>query len=555
VVFVFLGICGLLGADLAAAGPFSLPGCNDEILALAVYDGQLVAGGRFTMAGDTPATRIACWDGSSWQPLGSGVAGVRTYSDSGGNTIEIQPVVSTLAVWGGDLVVGGSFTTAGGLPAASIARWDGSSWHAVGTGFGETVTLYGGTGVFFYFPPQIHGLSTFAGDLVAGGLFDEAGGEHAWYTASWNGAAWSALGGGMSGRLPPQVFAVLGVGLDLYAGGSFVTADGTPANNIAGWDGQKWNALGAGVGPDEPTTAVRCLVQFGGNLFAGGAFETAGSVAARNIARWNGSSWTHLGEGVTNEVNALAVFEGALFAGAFRWAGGTWTNALQTNGPVNALAVYHAKLIAAGSFNVIDGRPCQNIGSWPDELTPVTLLSFRAGRRDRAALLRWRINQAGEPLQFHVWREEDAAARVRVSAQPVAGDDRFEFLDQDAPAGAAEYWLQVASPDGDGPWLGPATLPEWTPPELFLAQNRPNPFNPRTTFTFTVARNEWARLRIFDPAGGLVATLAEGEFLAGEHTVEWDGQDRNGREVASGVYLARLETQSRTTSRKITLAR
>jgi hypothetical protein len=82
---------------------------NGGVSALTVYNGQLVAGGYFTTAGGVACNYMASWNGSSWQPLGSGMNGY---------------YVDALAVDSGQLVAGGYFTTAGGLVSAYWARWD-----------------------------------------------------------------------------------------------------------------------------------------------------------------------------------------------------------------------------------------------------------------------------------------------------------------------------------------------------------------------------------------------------------------------------------------------
>ena len=77
-------------------------------------DGSLYAGGLFTTAGGVDANGIARWDGSAWYALGSGAEG---YYGSG-------LVYELEAGSGGSLFAGGDFTVAGGIPANYIARWD-----------------------------------------------------------------------------------------------------------------------------------------------------------------------------------------------------------------------------------------------------------------------------------------------------------------------------------------------------------------------------------------------------------------------------------------------
>ncbi len=81
---------------------------------------HLYAGGDFTTAGGRTANHIAKWNGSSWSALGSGV----------------NDTVYALAVSGSAVYAGGNFTTAGGNAANYIAKWNGSSWSALGSGMG-----------------------------------------------------------------------------------------------------------------------------------------------------------------------------------------------------------------------------------------------------------------------------------------------------------------------------------------------------------------------------------------------------------------------------------
>jgi hypothetical protein len=97
---------------------FNRPGIVGIVYAIAVSGNDIYVGGYFTTAGGVVANNIAKWDGSNWSALGNGV-------DGGINTIVVN---------GSDIYVGGWFTTVGGMSANHIAKWDGSSWSALGMG-------------------------------------------------------------------------------------------------------------------------------------------------------------------------------------------------------------------------------------------------------------------------------------------------------------------------------------------------------------------------------------------------------------------------------------
>lgn len=86
-------------------------------------------------------------------------------------------------------------------------------------------------------------------------------------------------------------------------------------------------------------------------------------------------------------------------------------------------------------------------------------------------------------------------------------------------------------------------------------QSQPNPFNPKTTLHFTLERDQDVVLRIVDVRGRVVRTLDPGRLPAGAHAIEWDGRDDGGRDLSSGVYLARLQAGSSTSVEKMTLVK
>jgi len=95
---------------------------------------------------------------------------------------------------------------------------------------------------------------------------------------------------------------------------------------------------------------------------------------------------------------------------------------------------------------------------------------------------------------------------------------------------------------------------EVTPvPSYVWIRNYPNPFNPQTTIVYSLSEVGRARIRVYDAAGRFVKTLVNGVNTEGKHDCVWDGRDRNGEEVSSGVYFLRFETGGEVLTRKIVL--
>ena len=86
-----------------------------------------------------------------------------------------------------------------------------------------------------------------------------------------------------------------------------------------------------------------------------------------------------------------------------------------------------------------------------------------------------------------------------------------------------------------------------------LAQNYPNPFNPATIIFFESPKAVQISLAIYNLRGQLVRTLVSGEALPGRQQVIWDGTDNKGRDVASGIYIYKLNAGELTATKKMIL--
>ncbi len=189
-------------------------------------------GGSFTRAGSLPVNSIAKWDGTNWSALGAGIVPVEQQGEWVG-------AVDSLAVDAQNVYVGGRFRNAGAMSATNIARWDGSAWHALGDGLRYVDGPW-------YENGSVRALALVNGSLYAGGVFYRAGNTAATNIARWDGATWSAVGSGVNDYL--GISALTANGTDLMAGGVFRSIGGVKADRIARWDGGAWSPLGSGIG-------------------------------------------------------------------------------------------------------------------------------------------------------------------------------------------------------------------------------------------------------------------------------------------------------------------
>ena len=86
-----------------------------------------------------------------------------------------------------------------------------------------------------------------------------------------------------------------------------------------------------------------------------------------------------------------------------------------------------------------------------------------------------------------------------------------------------------------------------------LIGNFPNPFNPSTTIKYTIGSMGNVRLNIYNVRGQRIKTLVDEVKEAGFHSTIWNGEDQQGRSVASGVYFYRLETSTGNEVKKMML--
>ncbi len=395
-------VSGLLasGADVLACGRFYLAGTN-FVRGLARWNGaqwfpvvlpgshpihRIAAhGSRIVVAGElqnlmvpSGRTGLIQYDGMEWSILGGGLVGSLQTIDSAGGRWQAsghfgisdgsgqRPMV---AQWSGK----GWTNLGNGLPVQQFSSQfirefltrDGLSYAAGDYGGGVTVLSNNNwTDLGGSLPGTGQALVFHRGELFAG---------HSAGIARWTGGGWTNVGEGLNGG----VNALLVLGDELYAGGTFTSSGATQASNVARWDGTNWSALGLGVnGP------VRALGAWRDELFVAGQFTEAGGASASSVARWSNGNWSPLGAGLTGGASSVAglvvLSDGKIFAaGNFTQSGLTAVNRVAAwdgtnwgplgsglDAPATSLATDGTDLFVAGAFWTAGSVPSRGVARW-----------------------------------------------------------------------------------------------------------------------------------------------------------------------------------------------
>jgi trimeric autotransporter adhesin len=393
----------------------SIGQANNYVRTITSHNSLLYAGGAFTTIDGVPASRIARWDGSSWLPVGLGTAPTFSTTDR----------VTSLTVYNGHLIAAGRFESMGYLVGSApgyrltknIARWDGlSQWWPLGSGVTNPFETPDD-------PPPIRGFEVLNNELVAYGGFSRAG-THSGLDniARWNSQQWLPMaaaginarvrtffpaagylfaGGdfafappGSPGTTASRILSTNGSEIGtlsqggfhgvngnvtslshipsivnsgtLVVGGAFTSAGGIAVNNIARFNllSQQWSAMGAGL-----NGSVSALTNFNGAIYAAGSFTSSGTTSLPGIARWTGSAWVSPGNWTLGTIVALGTYDNKLLIsrispsahGVSTFDGTTLTTLGAANGAVRAFITFEGDLIVGGDFTTMNGVPCNRI--------------------------------------------------------------------------------------------------------------------------------------------------------------------------------------------------
>lgn len=305
----------------------------------------------------------------------------------------------------------------GGMHLYNIGSWDGSVWDTVGGGidgaFYNSVEYNNKifiSGLFKYvngpWPggsvPRINDFASWDGTQYQGyGIPSTSSGmrglcvyDNEIYAGfrsvlNFNGQIYSSIfkfndttfnhvGGGVQGAFK-EVIALTVYNGELIVGGNFNMAGTLPVNNIAKWNGTQWSNLGNGINYIVRTLLVDTINNI---LYAGGSFGYAlnlnDTIQTPWIAKYDGNNWSAVGSLPNGPVLTMAFYKGNLYIGTsglpgpaiWKWDGNNWSGVYPTpNKTVTCLTVYKDQLYASGAFDSIGGVPYAGFARYTDTTT------------------------------------------------------------------------------------------------------------------------------------------------------------------------------------------
>jgi hypothetical protein len=303
---------------------------------LAFAESRLFAGGSFAGIDGVLSQSIATRDDDGWQPVGAGSLGVGGSIDrvaTGGDSCELFGV--------------GTFTHVGGQAVdARVARFDGSSWHALGDPLPADA----------YCPAIDVGP---AGEVAVGCMEFPPTGDAVGRVLRFDGDA--LVVAPLEGLGPISALA--------FADGALYVAGGSGTGYVARIDGDDVTIIEAGF--DGIVNQLKVLAD--DDIVVAGSFTKVGAVDAARIARFDGASWSSLGDGLPGQALALARDASTVYvstydegAGAFllgAFDGESWTELAtpaggltpQTYFSFNSLEIVDGAIIASGTAELDDG--------------------------------------------------------------------------------------------------------------------------------------------------------------------------------------------------------
>jgi len=204
--------------------------------------------------------------------------------------------------------------------------------------------------------------------------------------------------------------------------------------------------------------------------------------------------------------------------------------------------------------------------SLPIEIVPVLLVAFQLSELPDGVRITWQPPGLLEQAAFYVYRRQEGEAAseylILNPDRPIRGGGELTYVDHGVTGGKVyEYVLKAILPDGIHMEFGP----QWIRIEPGAIRFGLDPVAPTplslseaaqgVPFRFHIPPPSGARVRlgIYDVTGRLRHRLIDEPLDPGEHVLLWNGRDRDGAPVSSGIYFVRLEAGVRRQHRRLVL--
>jgi hypothetical protein len=189
-----------------------------------------------------------------------------------------------------------------------------------------------------------------------------------------------------------------------------------------------------------------------------------------------------------------------------------------------------------------------------DYLVPVEMSSFTATVNESDVILNWTTSTETNNQGFEIlrsaqndnkgWQKIGYVAGYGTTTEPKA----YSFVDTKLETGSYSYRLKQIDLDGNYKYSEEVNVDVEVPIEYALEQNYPNPFNPSTTIKYSIPEDGFVKLAVYNMLGEQVATLVNAQQKSGRYEINF-----NASNLASGIYLYRLEAQNYLSIKKMIL--